>query len=184
MPYCRGGVMAKNPQWRGSLATWRARDRGLDQPLATRRICCRSISSSICAAVHGEASLADTLWRDSFRGRARSRPASQSCSPRRPARSNPRSASSARFKTDQGRIDLKKAGLFGIVTRGARARDPPSCASNVRRLRGSTASARSVSEASAISRHSAKRTRPSLISFCISRSTISNADSRRRIPWP
>jgi DNA polymerase-3 subunit epsilon/CBS domain-containing protein len=23
VPYCKGGVMAKNPQWRGSLATWR-----------------------------------------------------------------------------------------------------------------------------------------------------------------
>ena len=25
VPYCKGGVMAKNPQWRGSLATWRER---------------------------------------------------------------------------------------------------------------------------------------------------------------
>ena len=25
VPYCPGGVMAKNPRWRGSLATWRAR---------------------------------------------------------------------------------------------------------------------------------------------------------------
>ena len=25
VPYCAGGVMAKNPQWRGSLAIWRAR---------------------------------------------------------------------------------------------------------------------------------------------------------------
>lgn len=25
IPYCNGGVMAKNPQWRGSLATWKAR---------------------------------------------------------------------------------------------------------------------------------------------------------------
>ena len=25
VPYCKGGVMAKNPQWRGSLATWRGR---------------------------------------------------------------------------------------------------------------------------------------------------------------
>ena len=25
VPYCKGGVMAKNPQWRGSVATWRER---------------------------------------------------------------------------------------------------------------------------------------------------------------
>ena len=25
VPYCKGGVMAKNPQWRGSTATWSAR---------------------------------------------------------------------------------------------------------------------------------------------------------------
>ena len=27
VPYCKGGVMAKNPQWRGSLATWQERIR-------------------------------------------------------------------------------------------------------------------------------------------------------------
>ena len=25
VPYCKGGVMAKNPQWRGSLDVWRTR---------------------------------------------------------------------------------------------------------------------------------------------------------------
>ena len=25
VPYCKGGVMAKNPAWRGSMRTWRAR---------------------------------------------------------------------------------------------------------------------------------------------------------------
>ena len=34
VPYCKGGVMAKNPAWRGSLATWRAARRQLDRPLA------------------------------------------------------------------------------------------------------------------------------------------------------
>ena len=87
------------------------------------------------------------------------------------------------LKTDRGRIDLKKAGLFGIVT-AARALAIFTMSSNVRRLRGSMASVRSGSEASATSRHSTRRMRPSSISFCINRSTTSNADGRRPILSP
>ena len=34
VPYCKGGVMAKNADWRGSVATWEDADRALDRALA------------------------------------------------------------------------------------------------------------------------------------------------------
>ena len=48
VPYCKGGVMASNAPWRGSVATWQAPHRPLDHALQARRICCPSISSSTC----------------------------------------------------------------------------------------------------------------------------------------
>ena len=49
VPYCKGGVMAKNPQWRGSLATWRERIARLDRAARSPQdLCCRSTSSSTC----------------------------------------------------------------------------------------------------------------------------------------
>ena len=47
VPYCTGGIMARNDAWRGSMATWRARVAGLDRAVPIRPICCRSTSSSI-----------------------------------------------------------------------------------------------------------------------------------------
>ena len=116
VPYCKGGVMAKNPQWRGSVATWRERIGALDRPLEAARICCRSISSSTCAACMATPRLADRAVAGGFRRRARRQPPSPSCWPKRRARSSRGSACSGGFRTEQGRIDLKKAGLFGIVS--------------------------------------------------------------------
>ena len=50
VPYCKGGVMAKNPQWRGSVRDLAPAHRRVDRALEARRTCCRSTSSSTCAA--------------------------------------------------------------------------------------------------------------------------------------
>ena len=72
VPYCKGGVMAKNPAWRGSLATWRDRvgdwiDRSRPQDLLSVDI------FFDIYGVHGDTRLADELWREAFaaaRGKA------------------------------------------------------------------------------------------------------------------
>ena len=113
VPYCKGGVMARNPQWRGSMETWRRRIEhwiGRSNPEDLLSV---DIFFDL-RPVHGELSLAESVWRTAFdaaRGNAAF------------AKLLTESAGSregglnwfGRFKTDQGRIDLKKAGLFGIV---------------------------------------------------------------------
>ena len=71
VPYCKGGVMAKNPQWRGSMETWRARIAGWIGSFQSGRSCCRLTFSSICVGVHGDVRLANELWRAAFRCRSR-----------------------------------------------------------------------------------------------------------------
>ncbi len=65
VPYCKGGVMAKSPQWRGSLATWRERiadwiGRSTPQSLLSVDIFFDMLP------VHGDGSLCTTIWRDAF----------------------------------------------------------------------------------------------------------------------
>jgi DNA polymerase-3 subunit epsilon/CBS domain-containing protein len=114
VPYCNGGVMAKNPQWRGSLATWRARIAhwiGRSNPEDLLSV---DIFFDL-RGVHGHASLANLLWRGGFdaaRGEAGfAKLLAEAAGPVEPAL-----GFFGTIKTDQGRIDLKKAGLFGIVT--------------------------------------------------------------------
>jgi len=114
VPYCEGGVMGSNEKWRGSLATWRARvsdwiGRSRPQDLLSVDI------FFDLRGVQGDFSLANGLWREAFDM----------------ARDNVNFAKLLAetggdvvtglnffggFRTDQGRIDLKRAGLFAIVT--------------------------------------------------------------------
>ena len=115
VPYCKGGIMAKN------AATGAARSRPGASASATgsavriRRTCSMSTSSSTCVAC-----TATSAWRMRC-GAARSKPRtagrispSSWSRPRAPC--SPGSAGSAASGPKQGRIDLKKAGLFGIVS--------------------------------------------------------------------
>jgi CBS domain-containing protein len=114
VPYCKGGVMAKSPQWRGSLATWRAR---IDDWIR------RSTAQDLLSVdiffdmrpVHGDGRLCTTLWRDAFDAAAVELGFAKLLAE---AAGSVESGLGffGRFKTDRGRIDLKKAGLFGIVT--------------------------------------------------------------------
>jgi len=114
VPYCKGGVMAKNAQWRGSVSTWR------------RRIgewVLRSTPEDILAVdiffdmrgVHGDGALAEQLWREAFdaaKGQtAFAKLLVDSAGPGAPA-----FTFLGGFKSDSGRIDLKRTGLFGLVS--------------------------------------------------------------------
>ena len=114
VPYCKGGVMAKNPQWRGSMATWRGRVEDWIRRSNPHDLLSVDIFFDL-RPVHGEASLANHVWRTAFdlaRGEAAfAKLLAQSAG----AREAPFDWF-GRIKTDKGRIDLKRAGLFGIVT--------------------------------------------------------------------
>jgi len=112
--YCPGGVMAKNPQWRGSLATWQAR---------IAEWITRSHPEDLLAVdiffdmrgVHGDAGLVDQVWRagfDAARGDA------SFAKLLAEAAGEPEAGLNwfGGLRTKEGRIDLKKVGLFRIVT--------------------------------------------------------------------
>jgi DNA polymerase-3 subunit epsilon/CBS domain-containing protein len=114
VPYCKGGVMASNPQWRGSLATWRERVDdwiGSSDPQALLSV---DIFFDM-RPVHGDGKLCIDLWRSAFdvaRGQAGF------------AKLLAEAAGAiesglgwfGQLRTSGGRIDLKRSGLFGIVT--------------------------------------------------------------------
>jgi CBS domain-containing protein len=114
VPYCKGGVMAKNPQWRGSMASWRQRIAGWIEHSQPKDLLAVDIFFDL-RGVHGDGSLADKLWREAFdaaRGQAGFAKALVDAAGRRQSGLGLFGG----FRTEQGRIDLKKYGLFGIVT--------------------------------------------------------------------
>jgi CBS domain-containing protein len=114
VPYCNGGVMAKNPQWRGSLATWRARVADWIRRSNPNDVLSVDIFFDL-RAVYGDIGLANTLWREGFemaRGNVNFAKLLAETAGEVASGLNVFGG----FRTDRGRIDLKKAGLFGIVT--------------------------------------------------------------------
>ena len=114
MPYCKGGVMAKNADWRGSVATWRERighwiGRSNPQDLLNVDI----FFDLRC--VHGDVGMAEALWRGAFDA-AKGRADFAKLLIEAAGAVQPALGWFGRFRTEQGRIDLKKAGLFGIVS--------------------------------------------------------------------
>lgn len=114
VPYCKGGVMAKNSQWRGSVETWRNR---------IAHWVTRSSPSDLLAVdivfdlrgIYGDTALSEAIWHDAFDAAK-----GQADFAKLLAEAAGDIAPGLNFfggiKTEQGRIDLKKAGLFGIVT--------------------------------------------------------------------
>jgi DNA polymerase-3 subunit epsilon/CBS domain-containing protein len=113
VPYCKGGVMAKNPQWRGSVATWRER---------TAHWIGRSRPDDLLAVdiffdmlgVHGDTTMTETIWREAYDAAK-----GQSAFAKRLADAagsiTPGLGLFGRIRTEQGRIDVKRSGLFGVV---------------------------------------------------------------------
>jgi CBS domain-containing protein len=114
VPYCKGGVMAKNAQWRGSLATWRQRVAGWIEHSQPKDLLAVDIFFDL-RGVHGDNALADTLWREAF-DMARGQAGFAKGLVEAAGHSQNGLGLFGRIKTEQGRIDLKKHGLFSIVT--------------------------------------------------------------------
>jgi CBS domain-containing protein len=113
VPYCTGGIMAKNAQWRGSVATWRER---LEHWLG------RSDPEDLLAvdiffdfrAVHGDGALAALLWREAY-SLAKGQIGFAKLLAESGGNYEPPFGWFG-LKTENGRIDLKRGGLFVIVT--------------------------------------------------------------------
>ena len=115
VPYCAGGVMAKNPAWRGSLATWRDRIADWISRSNPQDLLSVDIFFDL-RGVHGDIAPCHDALARGLRSRGRRGWRSPSCWPRRPERPRRRSTGSAGSRPSNGRIDCKKSGLFGIVS--------------------------------------------------------------------
>jgi CBS domain-containing protein len=115
IPYCPGGVMAKNAAWRGSVQTWEHRieswiGRSLPQELLSVDI------FFDMKPVYGDAALALSLWQTAFE-RARGNVGfTKLLVEASVAHMTSGLTWFGRFRNSQGRVDLKRAGTFGLVT--------------------------------------------------------------------
>lgn len=112
VPYCKGGVMARNAAWRGSVGTWQSRV----EHWISRSNPADLLSVDIffdLRAVHGDGSLAMTVRQAAFAA------AKGQAAFAKLLVDTVRIPSSlglfGGIRTDGGRIDLKAAGLFGVV---------------------------------------------------------------------
>ncbi|MDP3690858.1 DUF294 nucleotidyltransferase-like domain-containing protein [Bradyrhizobium sp.] len=112
VPYCKGGVMASNAAWRGSVATWR--DRVGHWVTRSRPEDLLSVDIFFdLRAVHGDGGLA-VLVRQSAFDAAKGQTAFAKLLVE--GISTPTSLKFfGGIRTEAGRIDLKAAGLFGLV---------------------------------------------------------------------
>lgn len=115
VPYCKGGVMAKNPLWRGSAAAWRERVTNWIHRSAPQDLLSVDIFFDL-RAVHGDTALAHQLRADAFDA-AEGQTAFAKLLVESAGAPEPGLTFMGGFRTsEQGRIDLKKTGLFGVVT--------------------------------------------------------------------
>jgi DNA polymerase-3 subunit epsilon/CBS domain-containing protein len=112
VPYCKGGVMAKNAAWRGSLTTWLSRV----EHWITRSSPADLLSVDIffdLRAVHGDGGLATKLRQAAYAAAD-----GQTAFAKLLVNAVTIPSSLSFFggiRTENGRIDLKAAGLFGLV---------------------------------------------------------------------
>lgn len=118
VPYCQGGIMAKNAEWRKSRAAWHATidgwvRRSRPQDLLNVDIFFDGVT------VHGERALAEEIWRYAY-ARAHASPPFQVLLTELARNWNSPIGVLGGFRSDKGdRTDLKRGGLMPIFT-GAR----------------------------------------------------------------
>lgn len=113
VPYCPGGVMARDPAWRGCLATWRDRVSGWIRRSKPNDLLSVDIFFDL-RGVHGDPSLAARLRREAF-DMAAGEISFAKLLVDASGGMRPGLGFLGRFRTEQGRLDVKKTGLFGLV---------------------------------------------------------------------
>jgi DNA polymerase-3 subunit epsilon/CBS domain-containing protein len=137
VPFCKGGVMAKNRAWRKSVADWHAT---VDKWMTgSRPIHLLNVDIFFDAVpVHGEASLAEAVWAHAYDRAHAARDFQNLLIETARERDNPFTMF-GRFRVDEkGRIDLKKYGLMPVFTaaRVLSIRHDVRARSSAERLRG------------------------------------------------
>jgi CBS domain-containing protein len=113
VPLCNGGVMAMNPEWRGTKADWRERvDRWLNR--AGLEDLMNVDMFFDLAPVAGEIPLARALHADAVGAAART-PLFLALMAQWVSGLGPAIGMFGKFKTAEGRIDLKRGGLMPLV---------------------------------------------------------------------
>lgn len=105
--------MAKNPEWRGDVGTWKERVNAWVDRSDPHDLLNIDIFFDL-RGVHGDVSMADRQWRYAFEV-AKGRPAFAKLLAELTQPGPSPVGWFGRLKTERGRIDLKKTGLFGIV---------------------------------------------------------------------
>jgi CBS domain-containing protein len=114
VPYCKGGVMARNDSWRGSRETWHMRIADWIARSTPADLLSVDIFFDLMC-VHGDATLANDVWRSAFDA-AQGNVAFAKLLVEAAGDVESGLTMFGNFRTENGRIDLKKTGLFGIVT--------------------------------------------------------------------
>ncbi len=114
VPYCPGGVMAKNAAWRGSLSTWQTRVDDWVVRSNPRDLLSVDIFFDLWA-VHGNVDLANRL-RENALDAAKGQAAFAKLLVESAGKFETGLTFMRGFRTENGRINLKKTGLFAIVT--------------------------------------------------------------------
>lgn len=113
VPYCGGGVMANNAAWRGSVATWQARVANWIGRSKPDDLMAVDIFFDMLG-VHGDTALTEMVWRGGFDAAKGNASFAKLVAGTAGAVAHGFTLF-RRFRTVEGRIDLKKTGLFGIV---------------------------------------------------------------------
>jgi DNA polymerase-3 subunit epsilon/CBS domain-containing protein len=114
VPYCKGGVMARNADWRGSVATWKARIAdwiGRSRPADLLAV---DIFFDM-RGVYGNLSMADAIWRHGFDA-ANGKVEFAKLLAEASGQVESSTGLFGGIRTTNGRIDVKRAGLFGVVS--------------------------------------------------------------------
>lgn len=114
VPYCKGGVMAKNDAWRGSVATWQARVTDWISRSNPADLMAVDIFFDL-RGVHGQLALADALWRFAYDA-AKGEIEFAKLLVEATGKIERGIGFFGGLRARKGRIDLKKTGLFGIVS--------------------------------------------------------------------
>ncbi len=114
LPYCNGGVMARNAEWRGSLTTWRHRVLDWVRRSRPEDLLHVDIFFDLRAA-HGDPQLARELMQESYEigheVKSFAKLLAETVADFRPPLNF-----LGGFKAENGRIDLKRGGLMPIVS--------------------------------------------------------------------
>ncbi|HEY0300854.1 MAG TPA: DUF294 nucleotidyltransferase-like domain-containing protein, partial [Rhizomicrobium sp.] len=108
VPYCTGGVMARNEAWRGSMETWRARVASWIARSHPADLLSVDIFFDL-VGVHGDAALANELWRAGFDA-AQGNAGFAKLLAEASGAVAPAITMLGGIRTENGRIDLKRAG--------------------------------------------------------------------------